>query len=190
MNKLALKVTLECYFGFNYIYASIIAIIVLSLIFLFKSNSLKRHGEKITRKDGFFVLGLTLYFTLLIGVMLLNREVAGSRQINWVPFWSYKKLCLEGKRTLLEQILFNVIAFIPWPILFALVFPKMKKLLWSVGSAFVFSVCIEVTQLVFKLGMFEFDDMFHNTLGALIGYGILILFRKNIRAKRDKFLLE
>jgi len=37
---------------------------------------------------------------------------------------------------------------------------------------------IEVIQLVFKLGLFEFDDVFHNVLGAVIGYGLWRVWRK------------
>lgn len=37
---------------------------------------------------------------------------------------------------------------------------------------FSFSVCIEFLQLVWKRGTCEFDDIFHNTLGCMIGYGI------------------
>lgn len=35
--------------------------------------------------------------------------------------------------------------------------------------ALLFSASIEITQLVTKCGLFEFDDIFHNTLGAVVG---------------------
>lgn len=44
----------------------------------------------------------------------------------------------------------------------------------ALGSGLLISVCIEVVQLVFHRGLFEFDDMFHNTLGTLIGIGIFL----------------
>lgn len=173
MNLLALKVTLQCYFGFNYWYVGIIAVVVMSSTLVFKYAS----KGKLTRGDISVSMLFALYFTLLIGVMLLNREVDENRRINWDLFWSYRKCFVEGDVRLLEQMIFNVIAFIPWPILYAQVFPKMKKFLWGVGSAFLFSLFVEIAQLVFKVGLFEFDDMFHNTLGAVIGYGILSLGR-------------
>ena len=36
-------------------------------------------------------------------------------------------------------------------------------------TGLLMSICIEVIQLVFHRGLFEFDDMIHNTLGAVIG---------------------
>ena len=47
-----------------------------------------------------------------------------------------------------------------------------RKLRMIVLSAIVLSFGIELIQLVFKLGLFEFDDIFHNVLGAMIGYGL------------------
>ena len=38
------------------------------------------------------------------------------------------------------------------------------------GAAF--SACIELSQLFFKRGLCEFDDLFHNTLGSVVGCGI------------------
>ena len=41
----------------------------------------------------------------------------------------------------------------------------------------VFSVVIELLQLFFEKGLFEFDDIFHNTIGGIIGlllYGRLV----------------
>ena len=55
-------------------------------------------------------------------------------------------------------------------------YAKMK--LSSVtAAAFAVSLTIELTQLITKRGLFEFDDMFHNTLGAIIGYGVYQLIR-------------
>ena len=48
----------------------------------------------------------------------------------------------------------------------------MRAIWCNVGSAMVFSFVIELLQLIFRCGLFEFDDMIHNTLGATIGYGV------------------
>ncbi len=37
------------------------------------------------------------------------------------------------------------------------------------------SFAIESTQYVTKTGFAEFDDVFHNTLGCVIGYGIYLV---------------
>jgi glycopeptide antibiotics resistance protein len=49
-------------------------------------------------------------------------------------------------------------------------------------------MAVECTQLLFKLGYFEIDDILHNCLGAMIGYGGVSLLRKllwRIRGVQD-----
>ncbi len=43
--------------------------------------------------------------------------------------------------------------------------------------SFGISFCIETLQLLFKRGFAEFDDVFHNVLGCLLGYGIIVLIK-------------
>ena len=48
------------------------------------------------------------------------------------------------------------------------------KGLWVAAGLSVF---IEVLQLVTCRGLCEFDDVFHNVIGAVIGVGIVMIFR-------------
>ncbi|WP_183772113.1 VanZ family protein [Catenibacillus scindens] len=40
---------------------------------------------------------------------------------------------------------------------------------------FAFSSAIEILQFILKKGLFEFDDIFHNTLGGIIGWAVVVL---------------
>ena len=43
-----------------------------------------------------------------------------------------------------------------------------KKILWQSGKiAFIFSVSIEMLQLLLRLGTFQLSDIFYNTVGGL-----------------------
>lgn len=45
-----------------------------------------------------------------------------------------------------------------------------KKILWYSGKmAFIFSISIEMLQLLLRLGTFQLSDIFYNTVGGLIG---------------------
>lgn len=77
-----------------------------------------------------------------------------------------------------KQILLNIAMFIPIGFLLAL-----KKGWKSIPVALGISLIIELTQLMSRRGLFEFDDVIHNTLGALLGCGLLS-FIKMIK-KRD-----
>lgn len=74
---------------------------------------------------------------------------------------------MAGTRWLLLEILLNVALFIPAGFCLSML---MKERLWAVAMmAVMFSAAIKITQLVTKCGLFEFDDIFHNTLGAVTG---------------------
>lgn len=51
-------------------------------------------------------------------------------------------------------------------------------------SAFTFTIFIELFQLITHRGIFELDDLFHNTIGAMIGYFIAKLFLEIKHTKR------
>ena len=58
-----------------------------------------------------------------------------------------------------------------------------RKMHWyqAVGYTFLFSLCVELLQLVAKVGVFDVDDLILNTLGGLAGfwcYYILLLMNR------------
>lgn len=70
----------------------------------------------------------------------------------------------------------NVVVFVPVGILLGAGFRSMTwwKVLMIGGGV---SVSIEAMQFFLKRGFSEVDDVMHNTLGCLIGYGIYSLTR-------------
>ncbi len=88
------------------------------------------------------------------------------RQINLTPLWTYR---LTSDPQYRWQGYMNVFLFVPFG--FLLPFATKRNFLQSILIGFLFSAGIEAAQYVFYLGMCEFDDMFHNTLGTALGYG-------------------
>ena len=110
------------------------------------------------------------YLLLLFFLTVLSRDIQAEKVIDLSPFWSYRAF-LAGRRDLLSPIIGNVISFFPVGLLLGCVF--MRKKWWKVmligGS---FSVLIETLQYVLRRGFTEFDDVFHNVLGCMVGYGL------------------
>ena len=51
-----------------------------------------------------------------------------------------------------------------------------KKILWQSGKiTFIFSISIEILQLLLRLGTFQLSDIFYNTVGGMIGGLIYIV---------------
>ena len=118
---------------------------------------------------------LVEYMVLLLTLAVLTRKVHPIRAFDFTPFWSYREVLRSGKDALLTQNIANVMAFVPIGLLLGCTFKRMKcwKAL-AIGGGF--SLLIEVLQFIFLRGFAEFDDVFHNVLGCMIGYWIFIAF--------------
>ena len=126
-------------------------------------------------------LGLLLieYLFLILLLSVLVRKVQAERVV-YAPFWSYRVISANETHTLV-QVINNICAYVPVGVLLCCVFDKIKW--WNVliiGGGF--SSLIETLQYVLKLGFTEFDDVFHNVLGCLIGYILYLGFIFLIKA--------
>ena len=120
----------------------------------------------------------SLYLLILITGTMLNRKIGQDYNVNLTPFWSYEAVMEDGSESILWQMIYNVVMFIPWGILMSGMWECMQKPYWNIGSALLASVIIEVIQFIFKCGLVEFDDVFHNVLGGITGYGILCMYKE------------
>ena len=121
------------------------------------------------------------YIVFLYCSTVIYRAVNLEDNHNFVPFWSYVKIINGSDLGLLPQNIMNVVVFLPVGVLGGGLFHK--NAIWKVvGIAAGISLSIETMQFVFQRGYSEFDDVFHNTLGGLLGY-LLWKGAKNIRIK-------
>ena len=104
---------------------------------------------------------LAAYILFILMETVLGRE-SGVGRAELVPFWSYSHPELR------MEIVLNYILFIPLGVLLYLCFGE-KYGFRVVIAGLLLSVSIEIVQLVFRIGLFEFDDMIGNTIGCLIG---------------------
>ena len=121
------------------------------------------------------ILLLVEYIFLLFCSTVIFRATGETRQYDFHPFWSYQAI-QEDREDLLAENIMNVVVFVPVGILLGCAFCSMrwwKALLIGCGI----SVSIEALQYFFHRGFSETDDIMHNTLGCLIGYGLYSLVR-------------
>ena len=83
-------------------------------------------------------------------------------------FIEYREVIgLEG---FIVNIFGNILAFTPFGFLLPIISQDNRKLINVTLITLQFSFTIELLQLVFKVGIFDVDDLFMNTLGGIIGY--------------------
>ena len=97
------------------------------------------------------------------------------------------EMWLNGKAALYdlelrEEVLLNILLYIPFGSLIHYAFPKLKW--WTiVVSGFLMSGLTETIQLFFKLGLCEVDDLISNTLGTIIGVGLYCGYKRIVARK-------
>lgn len=113
---------------------------------------------------------LLFYIFHLFSTTVFYRRVNKGVKFNFTPFWSY------DKPELIAENIMNVIVFIPIGLLLGCGLRKIKW--WQVMViGLSISILIEFLQLFLKRGFSELDDVIHNTLGCMIGYGICLLIK-------------
>jgi glycopeptide antibiotics resistance protein len=128
---------------------------------------------------------LVLYLYLMFGSTVFSRVPTATSQANLNLFWEYRSMLAMHSWSYAKQIFLNIAMLMPVGFLFPLA--KGKR---CFGQALLFgficSLSIEVMQYIFHCGMFEFDDIFNNTLGTLLGYVVyrLVIPKRALGRKR------
>ena len=140
---------------------ALVVIVLLPLYYLVVKVLEKKRGQKT-----FNITILLLYLAGVIYLTLLCKHPRSERLINLKPFWSYGFFFHADYQW---QIYMNILLFIPLGYLMNVVSNKIT-VMRTILFALIISSIIEVNQYFLRLGLCEFDDVFHNTLGAVIGY--------------------
>ena len=77
---------------------------------------------------------------------------------------------MNGERQLTTECIENVILMMPFTGMVMWMFDVEKGVVWkSTKLGLIFSVSIEMLQLLLRLGTFQVSDIVYNTLGGMLG---------------------
>lgn len=155
------------------IYEGLLSLLCIGAVGFFIIFGWKRGWRKI--------VGLLLveYVFLIYFSTVFCRKVAdGITGHNYTLFWSYEAI-KNGREDLAAENIMNVVVFVPVGLLAALVIYNKLKLfkagLFTVAFGLFISASIEALQFFLERGFSELDDVFHNTIGCLIGFMIVAI---------------
>lgn len=123
-----------------------------------------------------------IYCVLLIWIILFKLSFSTNEitnlvkvnPINLIPFRYY-----NGARSHLKEIIQNIIIFIPFGVYLKMLNKNNKQVILY---GFIFSLVLEISQFIFKLGACDITDIITNTSGTilgLLGYLLLVKLFKN-----------
>lgn len=118
------------------------------------------------------------YLVLLIYFMFFSDGFGRAPHVeyayNLVLFKEIKRFYIYrdivGTEAFLLNTAGNVVCFMPFGFFLPIISPRFGKWYLMLILSFLLTLSIETIQLVFKVGSFDEDDMFLNTLGGIAGY--------------------
>ena len=119
---------------------------------------------------------LFIYIVIVFGATIGDRMSTDSKSLSMHLFSSYKDAWNNFSPGAWRNIILNILMFVPLGILLPLIFKNCRKYWITYLLGLFFTLIIEVIQLISGRGIFEVDDIFNNTLGCIIGYGIVMIF--------------
>lgn len=159
-------------------------LLVLLIGYLIIYKKICKGKRNIDLKQMFWWMTLIFYLFVVLSITLIRRSGFWNGQIISF-FYSYKEAWISASETAWRNIILNILMFAPLGFWLP-VGKKGFRTFWKPCLlGLVLTVVIECLQLFLSLGLFEVADLFNNTLGTMIGFGlykiveyIVLLYKK------------
>ena len=138
---------------------------------------------------GIFV---AILYLLAVFIFTIGVRECGERQYQLELLWSWKEIIgikentrvyVASKIGLLQQNLLNIFMLFPVGVLLPIIADSRVKKLAGLIIGMMISTAIELVQLSLCRGLFELDDIIHNSLGCMFG---VILMNQLIEIQRRR----
>lgn len=136
------------------------------------------------------VITLIVYIAALLYIVFLEPTRTNGEHYSpprWMPLKSTYDFIVGADTSIRYWLLFllnllgNIILFMPFGFLADALSETPANKFNVITAAFFFSLCIELLQLIFRIGVYDADDILLNTLGAYVGLCVYrFLVKKNV----------
>ncbi len=161
------------------------------LVLAYRLHKKKYQGQKKFPWGRAFLWLLFVGYLAIVVYATILRGVGGSRQWNLHLFRAWREAWNNFSAKNWANVLLNVALFCPLGFLLPLLGKKCRRWYLTIPGSFFVSLAIELIQLALARGIWDVDDLFANTLGACMGYFLImtILAARNRKGKRVKPVL-
>ena len=149
-------------------------------------------NKKEERSKRFYLILFIAYLILLFYFLFFSEamgrmETEAEYRYNLTLFREirrfYRYRDILGYKAFFINVFGNVLAFVPFGMLIPKLAQRLNRCFFVTILALELSLGVELAQLCFKIGSFDVDDLFLNTIGGFIGY--LIFYFMDGRKKRN-----
>lgn len=138
------------------------------------------------KKKSFKILQIILfiYYAVFLFNLVLFARYNNLNSYNLVPFYSIMEILKNGSiYTIIINILGNIFVFMPLEYFIIELF-KVKKLAVNFILSFIIILVIELWQFIFKVGVFDIDDLILGIMGMMIFYRVYCKMCNRNKMKR------
>lgn len=142
------------------------------LFAVYRRHRRENREEKFPWGRAVAILMLVGYLAVVFLVTVLRQSGGGGMNLHLFLAWreAWNKFTLK----LWLNILLNIGLFVPLGVLLPLIGARFRKWCWMLAGGFGLSLFIEVAQM-FSGNLTDVDDLFNNTLGAMLGWCAVML---------------
>ena len=156
----------NCIAQFKFVPRAIVLSFIVAFAYLFiRDNNRKEIRNKLVSiiNNPWLVLYLFFLSFILICTLFSRQSI--------VPYKSVLKgLRLYDNGRWNMQCIENILLFVPYTFFYLQALAPEKPLKAVFSLSLLTSLFIELSQLIFWLGAFQFSDIFYNVLGGLVGW--------------------
>lgn len=132
-------------------------------------------------------LMLIMWFGAVMVLTTFSRGANFEGWINFQLFSGYRSAWHQWSLSEFQLIIFNMLMFVPLGLLMPLLGMKTQRFAPVLFISLVVTIGIELSQMLSRRGIFELDDILHNTLGSLAGYFIMRAIQDSKRQRKLVF---
>lgn len=119
---------------------------------------------------------LVIYLAFVLLTTLIARTPMTTTAAKWIPLWSWYEVIFHHDSGLFIEICQNLVMLMPVGAMLNLLKGISAKQAAVIGL--IITATIEFLQLVTHRGLFEWDDILHNSIGCVVGALIPVAIRK------------
>lgn len=122
------------------------------------------------------------YLLFLSYIVFYNRIERNEYRYNLVLFQEIGRYYYLGMNTgnwrlFIFNVIGNIVVFMPVGMFLPSLFSRCRNILFTTILGFEISLCVELVQLITRVGSFDVDDLLLNTLGGVCGIILYSIYR-------------
>ena len=162
-----------------------IALVIIGILYVCYAFYKRRGGNrKITISQVVTLFILVGWFAVVLGLTTLSRGAFFDNYINLRLFSDYVNAWHQWSLSEMQLIIFNMLMFAPLGFLLPILSKKIRSFRTVFCISLIVTLGIELIQLFTNRGIFELNDILHNTIGSIAGYFLVSAILDSIKLRK------